>query len=103
MSTYSQSYAIEGGQAGKARLNVLAQVLEPTTLALFERVGIAPGMACLDVGSGGGDVTSLLAQGVGERGRMVGLDVDAEIVRLYGDPHRRWHWFRPHWRKPQFV
>ncbi len=82
MLTNPHSYVIEGGQAGKARLNVLAQVLEPTTQALFERVGIAPGMACLDVGSGSGDVTRLLAQRVGPSGRVVGLDFDGEIVRL---------------------
>lgn len=82
MLTPTQSYVIEGGQAGKARLSVLSQTLEPTTLALFERIGIAPGMACLDVGSGGGDVTRLLAHLVGPRGRVVGIDFDAEIVRL---------------------
>ncbi|MFN8442808.1 MAG: methyltransferase domain-containing protein [Caldilineaceae bacterium] len=82
MSTYSHSYVIEGGQAGKVRLNVLAQALEPTTQALFERVGIAPGTACLDMGSGGGDVTRLLAQHVGPGGRVVGVDFDGEIVRL---------------------
>jgi 2-polyprenyl-3-methyl-5-hydroxy-6-metoxy-1,4-benzoquinol methylase len=82
MSTYNHHYVIEGGQAGKARLNVLAQTLEPTTLALFERIGIEQGMDCLDMGSGGGDVTRLLAQQVGRSGRVVGLDFDAEIVRL---------------------
>lgn len=82
MSTHNHPYVIEGGQAGKARLNVLSQTLEPTTLALFERIGIAPGMDCLDVGSGGGDVTRLLAHLVGPRGRVVGLDFDAEIVCL---------------------
>ncbi|MEZ4672959.1 MAG: methyltransferase domain-containing protein [Caldilineaceae bacterium] len=58
------------------------QTLEPTTLALFERIGIAPGMACLDVGCGGGDVTRLLAHLVGRRVRVVGIDFDAEISRL---------------------
>lgn len=82
MSIQNHPYVIEGGQAGKARLNVLAQVLEPTTLALFKRIGIEQGMDCLDVGSGGGDVARLLAHCVGPRGRVVGLDFDAEIVRL---------------------
>lgn len=81
-TTNSQSYTIEGGRAGKARLSVLSQALEPTTLALFKRIGIEEGMDCLDVGSGGGDVTRLLAHLVGPRGRVVGIDFDAEIVRL---------------------
>lgn len=82
MSTRNHPYVIEGGQAGKARLSVLSQTLEPTTLALLERIGIEPGMDCLDVGSGGGDVTRLLAHMVGPRGRVVGIDFDAEIIRL---------------------
>lgn len=82
MNTHTPTYVIEGGPAGKARLNVLAQALEPTTQALFERIGIVSGMTCLDMGCGGGDVTQLLAQRVGPRGRVVGLDFDSEIVRL---------------------
>jgi len=82
MTTHPQSYVIEGGQAGKARLNVLAQTLQPTTVALFERVGIERGMNVLDVGSGGGDVTRLLGEWVGPQGYVLGLDFDAAIVRL---------------------
>lgn len=82
VSTHTHPYVIEGGQAGKARLSVLSQILEPTTLALFERIGFEEGMDCLDMGSGGGDVTRLLAHLVGSQGRVVGIDFDAEIVRL---------------------
>jgi hypothetical protein len=56
---------------GRKRLRVLAHVMRPTTLNLFDRVGIRPGMACLDVGCGGGDVTFELADLVGPKGRVV--------------------------------
>ena len=42
-------YIIRGGLAGRERLRVLARAMHPTTAALFDRIGIAPGMSCLDV------------------------------------------------------
>jgi 2-polyprenyl-3-methyl-5-hydroxy-6-metoxy-1,4-benzoquinol methylase len=77
-----QQYAIEGGVQGKARLSLLSRVMATTTIALFERVGVKPGMACLDMGCGGGDVTRLLAERVGVIGRVIGVDFDAEVIRL---------------------
>ncbi|MGH9199303.1 MAG: methyltransferase domain-containing protein, partial [Acidimicrobiia bacterium] len=50
--------------------------------SLFDRVGITPGMACLDVGCGGGDVTFDLAQLVGPEGRAVGSDIDETKLEL---------------------
>jgi 2-polyprenyl-3-methyl-5-hydroxy-6-metoxy-1,4-benzoquinol methylase len=75
-------YALRGGSEGRERLRVLARVMRPTTLALFDRLGIGPGMSCLDVGCGGGDVTLELAARVGPSGRAVGVDVDAAKVEL---------------------
>jgi SAM-dependent methyltransferase len=69
-------YVIRGGVPGRERLRLLARVFRPTTMALFERAGVVPGMACLDVGCGGGDVTLDLAAIVGEEGRVVGTDID---------------------------
>jgi len=75
-------YVIEGGQAGKQRLRLLATVLQPTTSRLFDRFDLHPGMSCLDVGCGGGDVTLLLADRVGPNGRVLGIDFDRDILRL---------------------
>jgi SAM-dependent methyltransferase len=69
-------YAIRGGVEGLQRLKLLARVLQPTTLELFRRVGVGPGMVCLDVGCGGGDVSFDLARRVGPAGRVVGTDLD---------------------------
>ena len=79
-----QTYAIRGGRSGRERLRVLSHVLQAGTLNLLDRVGLRPGMACMDVGCGGGDVTRELARRVGSRGHVVGLDMDStqlEIVR----------------------
>jgi SAM-dependent methyltransferase len=78
----TEQYVIQGGQQGKARLSILARVLQPTTLQLFERVGVRPGMHCLDIGCGGGDVTLEMARVVGPGGRVCGIDFDAEILQL---------------------
>lgn len=76
------SYAIEGGQAGKRRLDQLAAILRPTTMRLFDEVGIGPGLNCLDVGCGGGRVTLDLAEIVGPSGSVVGADIDQSILDL---------------------
>jgi SAM-dependent methyltransferase len=56
--------------------------MRPTTLSQFHRVGIRSGMACLDVGCGGGDVTFELARVVGAEGRVVGMDSDETMLAL---------------------
>jgi SAM-dependent methyltransferase len=75
-------YVIRGGVEGRERLRILARVMEPTTRALLERVGIGTGMTCLDVGCGGGDVTALLAAAVGSDGQVLGIDIDPTTVDL---------------------
>ena len=47
----------------------------PLATAL-ERLGLAPGWRCADVGAGGGDVTVALAELVGREGRIYAVDSD---------------------------
>jgi SAM-dependent methyltransferase len=47
----------------------------PLSTAL-ERLGLAEGWSCVDVGAGGGDVSVALAQVVGRTGRVYAVDVD---------------------------
>ena len=75
-------YAIAGGSTGKERLNLLSEVMFPTTSQLLQRVGLRKGMKCLDMGCGGGHVTRFLAEMVGDTGKVVGIDRDAEILDL---------------------
>jgi SAM-dependent methyltransferase len=75
-------YAIAGGSAGKQRLDVLARVMAPATVALFDRVGIPNGATCVDVGCGGGHVTAELARRAGSRGWVVGIDADEPLLEL---------------------
>ncbi len=69
-------YIIRGGIEGRERLRILSRVMQPTSLALLRRAGIRPGMTCLDLGCGSGDLTLDLARMVGDTGRVVGTDID---------------------------
>jgi len=50
-----------------------------TTEALLDRVGLGPGMTCLDVGSGPGSVMRLMADRVGAGGHVTGVDIDGKL------------------------
>jgi SAM-dependent methyltransferase len=75
-------YIIRGGLKGRERLRVLARAMYPTTGALLDRVGLVPGMSCLDVGCGGGDVTRELARRAAPGGRAVGIDRDGTKLAI---------------------
>ena len=75
-------YILRGGIEGRERLRILARVMQPSALALLERVGVKPGMHCLDVGCGGGDLAFDLARMVGSSGRVVGTDIDPKKLEL---------------------
>ena len=85
------SYVIRGGERGRARMRVISAALRSSTLALLGRAGIAPGMACLDLGCGGGDVTLEMVRLVGPEGKVVGVDMDAEKLRLARQDAEREH------------
>jgi SAM-dependent methyltransferase len=63
------------------RLVRQAQIYGPITRQLFVAAGITTGMNVLDLGSGAGDVSLLLADLVGPRGRVVGVDLNPDILR----------------------
>jgi ubiquinone/menaquinone biosynthesis C-methylase UbiE len=62
------------------RLMLQGKLLRPFTERTFRSAGVAPGMRVLDLGSGMGDVALLLADMVGPRGCVVGLDRDATAL-----------------------
>ena len=56
------------------RLATQARLIDPITRRFFASAGICEGMTVLDVGSGAGDVSLLLAAMVGPNGSVVGTD-----------------------------
>jgi ubiquinone/menaquinone biosynthesis C-methylase UbiE len=77
-----ERYVIRGGHEGYKRLQLLAAALGPHSRALFDRVGVAPGARCLDVGCGGGEVSFELARRVGPSGHVLGMDMDEVKLSL---------------------
>jgi ubiquinone/menaquinone biosynthesis C-methylase UbiE len=81
-SELTETYIIQGGDVGRERLRVLSRAMRPSTMALFEEQQVGPGMHCLDLGCGGGDVTLELARLVAPAGRATGVDVDATVIAI---------------------
>jgi len=63
------------------RLATQARLIDPITRRTFLAAGIAPGMRVLDVGSGAGDVSFLVAGLVGATGEVVGVDRSPIAIR----------------------
>jgi ubiquinone/menaquinone biosynthesis C-methylase UbiE len=80
MTEGTEYYSLKGGQSGYDRLAILARKYWPSTSALFDRAGLAPGMAFIDVGCDGGRVSLEVASRVGSRGHVVGVDIDRESL-----------------------
>src|SRR5215472_5595354 len=81
-------YVIRGGIEGRERLGILARVMRPTTLDLLRRAGIQPGMTCLEVGCGGGDLAFDMAHVVGPAGKIVATDIDEKKLDIAGQEAR---------------
>jgi SAM-dependent methyltransferase len=77
-------YTIEQGLGGRERMNLLAAVWAPSTLALLDELGVAEGARCIDLGCGGGHVTMELARRVGPEGCAVGFDLDDALLEVAG-------------------
>jgi len=80
MSAAHGEYALGRTQQEYERLARQAAILEPMTRRTFTDAGVSAGMRVLDLGSGAGDVSLLLAEMVGSAGSVVGLDLDAAAI-----------------------
>ena len=78
--TAKQEYALGYTNSEHERLTRQANRIAPYTERLFREAGIAAGHRVLDVGSGVGDVSLLLARIVGPTGEVVGIERDAYSI-----------------------
>jgi SAM-dependent methyltransferase len=61
------------------RLRAQAAMWRGATETLLDRIGLKPGMSCVDVGAGPGLVMRLMADRVGPEGHVVGLEIDGKL------------------------
>ena len=66
-------------EAGK-RLRALAELFDPSTFRHIERIGIARGWHCWEVGAGGPTGAAWLAERVGVEGSVLATDIDLSWI-----------------------
>ncbi|WP_165423633.1 class I SAM-dependent methyltransferase [Ktedonosporobacter rubrisoli] len=76
----TDNYVMGRAPAETRRLQAQSQLMNPATQRMIEQAGITAGMLVLDVGSGAGDVAMLLAERVGPRGSVLGIDIDPTVI-----------------------
>jgi SAM-dependent methyltransferase len=70
-----------------ARLRLIEEGGDPDTLRRLERIGVAAGWWCLEVGAGAGSVAAWLGEQVGPSGRVVATDIDTRHLGWIGAPN----------------
>lgn len=73
-------YALGSSDAERRRLSVQAGIIQPVTQRILRAARISKGMRVLDLGSGVGDVSFLVARIVGPNGEVVGIERDRQCV-----------------------
>ncbi|MBV9022150.1 MAG: class I SAM-dependent methyltransferase [Ktedonobacteraceae bacterium] len=76
----TQTYVLGSSSEETQRLQKQAQMYLPITQRFLQEAGITAGMKVLEVGSGAGDISLLVAELVGPSGTVVGVDRNPEIL-----------------------
>src|SRR5262245_34802458 len=75
---FAGHYPLEHRAGEIERLRIQGEGMAPDALTMLERIAVAPGWRCLDIGCGPGGITGLMSDLVGPSGRVVGLDMDEQ-------------------------
>ncbi len=78
--TAAAPYALGHSEAELERLQLQASVIGSVTSRLIRECGITGGWSVLEVGCGAGDVTLLLAEAVGSKGKVLAFDREAKAI-----------------------
>src|SRR5262245_45142519 len=81
MEEAMSSYVFDNSAEPTAdRLSSLERVCDPVTISRFEKLGVAAGWACLEIGAGAGSVANWLSARVGANGKVLVTDVDPRFL-----------------------
>src|SRR3954454_2496456 len=75
-------YTLGSDPAELLRLRRQSDELRTHSASLLDRAEISPGQRALDLGCGPSGIVDLLAERVGPRGSVVGMDINEASVRL---------------------
>ena len=67
-------------QRYRERLAGLEAFYDPQTIRHLERIGIAEGWRCLEVGGGGGSIAAWMSDVVGSKGSVLATDLDTRFL-----------------------
>src|SRR5215831_15455082 len=70
----------------RERLTLLERLNDPLSAQQLDAIGVGEGWHCLDVGAGGGSITRLLAERVGEAGSVLATDLDPRLLEPLAGP-----------------
>jgi SAM-dependent methyltransferase len=71
----------------RRRLELLEERLDPITIRRIERLELAPGARCLEVGGGRGSIASLLCERVGRTGHVIATDLETDFLAALSLPN----------------
>jgi ubiquinone/menaquinone biosynthesis C-methylase UbiE len=75
-------YILDGSDADLRRLLRIADLMTPHTRAALERAGVQPGWRAIECGCGPIGALAVLADMVGPRGRVTGVDFNEPTVQM---------------------
>jgi trans-aconitate methyltransferase len=78
------SYVDTKAQVEHDRLTLLQEVFDPFSARMLDRVGVAPGWQCLEVGAGAGSVALMLADRAGA-GNVTATDMSTDFLAPLAD------------------
>jgi SAM-dependent methyltransferase len=73
--------------AERERLAAIEAGLDPFTIECLEKIGVAAGWRCLEVGSGGGSIAAWLCRRVGPNGKVVATDLQTKFLEAVDAPN----------------
>lgn len=82
ISIMKQNYVASVGAEDAERLSLQHEIFSKGTSNFLRRLNVCKGMNVLVVGCGGGDETIMIAKIVGETGRVTGIDINAEQIKV---------------------
>jgi SAM-dependent methyltransferase len=77
----NQGYTLDNAwDQARERLSSLESGYDPKSIRHLERLGVAEGWRCLEVGAGGGSLAAWLSQKVGSSGYVLATDIETRFL-----------------------